>query len=457
MAGGAGRPYRRAASRQSKPVRLVRAAPPIPLAGDPRAALHPIVDALTGPGGRGCDHPARRRPAHGGGGASAAAGSTATTPRTSRSSWPRRPAPTRGPSPTWSPTGCAAADGRRRRGRSPAPASSTSPSTPAPRAVLAAEIVAAGRGVRRTTTCSPASGSTSSSSPPTPPARSTWGTPGGPSWATPLGRVLEAAGAEVTREFYFNDHGNQIEPVRRLARWRGALGEPVPEDGYGGDVHRRARRTVVAADPDILDLPDGEAQEVPSARSGVRPAARRDQAASSHDFGVALRRVVPEDALHESGDWSPGLEQLPELRNTYRRRRRAVAADHRLRRRQGPGAHPVQRRADLLRQRHRLLRRQARARLRPLHLSARRRPPRVRRPAEGDVAACRRRPGAQPRGPDRPAGQDPAQDGEQLRLSKRAGTIVTLDELVDAIGVDALRYALARYTSRLPARPRRRP
>ncbi|MFA6574011.1 MAG: DALR anticodon-binding domain-containing protein, partial [Nocardioides sp.] len=39
------------------------------------------------------------------------------------------------------------------------------------------------------------------------------------------------------------------------------------------------------------------------------------------------------------------------------------------------------------------------------------------------------------------------QDGEPLRMSKRAGTVVTIDDLVDAIGVDASRYALARYSS----------
>ena len=42
------------------------------------------------------------------------------------------------------------------------------------------------------------------------------------------------------------------------------------------------------------------------------------------------------------------------------------------------------------------------------------------------------------------------QDGEELRLSKRAGTIVTLEELVDLIGVDALRYSLARYPADSP-------
>jgi arginyl-tRNA synthetase len=38
-------------------------------------------------------------------------------------------------------------------------------------------------------------------------------------------------------------------------------------------------------------------------------------------------------------------------------------------------------------------------------------------------------------------------DGKPLRMSKRAGTVVTMEDLVEAIGVDAGRYALARYSA----------
>jgi arginyl-tRNA synthetase len=38
-------------------------------------------------------------------------------------------------------------------------------------------------------------------------------------------------------------------------------------------------------------------------------------------------------------------------------------------------------------------------------------------------------------------------DGEPLRMSKRAGTVITLEDLVESIGVDAARYALARYST----------
>jgi arginyl-tRNA synthetase len=41
-------------------------------------------------------------------------------------------------------------------------------------------------------------------------------------------------------------------------------------------------------------------------------------------------------------------------------------------------------------------------------------------------------------------------DGEPVRMSKRAGTVITLEDFVDALGVDASRYALARYSSDSP-------
>ena len=63
---------------------------------------------------------------------------------------------------------------------------------------------------------------------------------------------------------------------------------------------------------------------------------------------------------------------------------------------------------------------------------------------------CGRRPVVQPRGRSSVSWSRSLQDGEELRLSKRAGTIVTLEELVELIGVDALRYTLARYPADSP-------
>ena len=105
--------------------------------------------------------------------------------------------------------------------------------------------------------------------------------------------------------------------------------------------------------------------------------------------------------------------------------------------------HQERRRGRLHRGRPRLLPQQARARLRPQPDHARRRPPRLRRPADGVAAAFG----------DTPyvnlevlIGQlvNLVKDGEPMRMSKRAGTVVTMEDLVEAVGVDAARYALVR-------------
>ena len=64
-----------------------------------------------------------------------------------------------------------------------------------------------------------------------------------------LARVLEMTGAEVVREYYFNDAGVQID------RFAGSLlaaakGEPTPEDGYGGAYIGEIASAVLAAHPD---------------------------------------------------------------------------------------------------------------------------------------------------------------------------------------------------------------
>ncbi|MBS6102833.1 MAG: arginine--tRNA ligase, partial [Actinomyces sp.] len=59
---------------------------------------------------------------------------------------------------------------------------------------------------------------------------------GGARWAAvgdSMARLLKVAGADVTREYYFNDHGAQIDRFARSLYAR-AKGQPAPEDGYGG-------------------------------------------------------------------------------------------------------------------------------------------------------------------------------------------------------------------------------
>ena len=112
-----------------------------------------------------------------------------------------------------------------------------------------------------------------------------------------LARVLGAAGAEVTREYYFNDHGAQIDRFARslLAR---ARGEAPPEDGYGGQyiseiAAGRPGRPAQAAEPDPLTLPDDEAQEVFRA-AGV-DLMFGEIKARLHDFGVDFDVYFHED------------------------------------------------------------------------------------------------------------------------------------------------------------------
>src|SRR6266576_3754508 len=86
---------------------------------------------------------------------------------------------------------------------------------------------------------------------------------GGTRWAAvgdSLARLLEASGADVTREYYFNDHGAQIDrfALSLLAR---ARGESTPPDGYGGAYVDEIAAKIVANHPEVLNQPAGEAQE----------------------------------------------------------------------------------------------------------------------------------------------------------------------------------------------------
>src|SRR4051812_41507695 len=86
---------------------------------------------------------------------------------------------------------------------------------------------------------------------------------GGTRWAAvgdSLARLLEASGADVTREYYFNDHGAQLDRFAQslLAR---AHGKKTPEDGYGGAYIDEIAAQISASHPDVLSLPDDQAQE----------------------------------------------------------------------------------------------------------------------------------------------------------------------------------------------------
>jgi arginyl-tRNA synthetase len=74
-----------------------------------------------------------------------------------------------------------------------------------------------------------------------------------------IASLLEAEGAAVTREFYYNDAGAQIDNLARSVRARiretRGIAEPFPEDGYRGDYIRElAARYVEGGHGDVDDL-----------------------------------------------------------------------------------------------------------------------------------------------------------------------------------------------------------
>ena len=392
--GGSGRrrPYN-PARRTVKPVRDRNRRAPIGLAGEPRPALHRPSSTSSRPSWptAALDLP-DGVPTDGDGGAAAPEGprrlrhqrrDAAGQEGRHQPAGPRRAAAPRG----WPrPTGIAAVEVA-------GPGFLNITVEAGAQGQVAADIVAAGAAYGHTDSPGRASGSTSSSSRPTRPARCTSATPAGRSSATRSRRVLEAAGAEVTREFYINDRGNQMDLFGASLEAARARSSRCPRTATRAPTSPTSPQRSSPSSPSILDLARAASGWSPSARPGyaLQLTEQQDQLDGFHThFDVWFSEREP--ARRAATVVADALEKLTRPGPPLRRRRRAVDAHHRLRRRQGPGADPDQRRADLLRLRHRLLRQQAGARLRPLHLPARRRPPRLRRPAAGDGRLRRRRP-----------------------------------------------------------------
>ena len=268
---------------------------------------------------------------------------------------------------------------------------------------------------------------------------------GGTRWAAvgdSLARLLEACGADVTREYYFNDHGAQIDRFARslLARARGL--EP-PEDGYGGSYIDEIAATIVASHPDVLDRDDADAQEVFRAE-GVELMFTEIKR-SLHEFGVDFDVYFHENSLHESGAVQRAVARLRDLGHIYEKDgavwlRTTEFGDDKDRvviKSDGAPAYISGDLAYYLDKRERGFDRVV------IMLGA---------DHHGYVsrlmmtcAAFGDEPG---KNLEVLIGQmvNLLRDGQPLRMSKRAGTVLTMDDLVDAIGVDAARYALARYS-----------
>ncbi len=269
---------------------------------------------------------------------------------------------------------------------------------------------------------------------------------GGVRWAAvgdALGRIFSFTGADVTREYYFNDHGAQIDRFAR-SLLAVAKGEPVPEDGYGGQYIADIAKDVLAKEPNATDLPEGEAQEV-FRKVGVD--LMFDEIKQSlHEFGVDFDVYFHENNLHESGAVERAIARLTEMGNTYeadgalwlRTEKYGDDKDRVIIRSDGRGAYISGDLAYYLDKRERgfdrcliMLGADHHGYVGRLHAMC---------------AAFGDEPGVNL---EVLIGQmvNLLRDGQPLRMSKRAGTVITMEDLVGAIGVDASRYALARFTS----------
>jgi len=261
-----------------------------------------------------------------------------------------------------------------------------------------------------------------------------------------IARVLAAAGAEVTREFYINDRGVQMNHFADSII-AAALGLPKPDDGYAGGYIDDLAKAVGEASPGIFDLPDDERRAAVRAKGyEIQLAEQQEQLAG---FNTHFDVWFSELSLHESGSVPQTLQRLKDLGHVFEdggalwmrttdfgddKDRVLIKSDGELTYFASDTAYYLDKRGRgfdhciyLLGADHHGYVGRLRA-----------------------MAAC--------------VGDDPDQtldvmigqlvkilkDGEELKLSKRAGNIVTLDELAEEIGVDALRYSLARYPADSP-------
>ena len=267
---------------------------------------------------------------------------------------------------------------------------------------------------------------------------------GGVRWAAvgdSLARIFQSQGGIVTREYYFNDHGAQIDRFARslLASY---LGEPAPEDGYGGAyISDIAARVINIYPGDLSRIPRDEQQEVFRA-NGVE-LMFGDIKAALHEFGVRFDVYFHENELHESGAVERAIERLRSMGAIYEadgatwfrstdydddKDRVVIKSDGEAGYISGDLAYYLNKRERGFERNLIMLGADHHGYVRRLMAMTK---------AFGDVPYVNL---------EILIGQlvNLVRDGEPVRMSKRAGTVVTLEDLVEAVGVDAGRYALVR-------------
>lgn len=271
---------------------------------------------------------------------------------------------------------------------------------------------------------------------------------GGTRWAAvgdALGRLLAAQGAAVVREYYFNDHGAQIDRFAR-SLVAAAKGEPAPEDGYAGTYIADIAAQVIAKAPDALSQPAAEQQETFRAIGVDLMFAHIKK--SLHDFGTDFDIFTHEDSMHTSGRVDQAIAQLRKTGNIYDHDgatwlRTTDFGDDKDRVVIKSDGEPAYIAGDLA---YYLDKRARGFDLCIYMLGA---------DHHGYIARLKAAAAALGDDPDTVEvliGQmvNLVRDGQPVRMSKRAGTVITLDDLVEALGVDAARYALTRSSVDTP-------
>ena len=256
-----------------------------------------------------------------------------------------------------------------------------------------------------------------------------------------LGRVMRAQGAAVTNEYYFNDAGVQIDRFA-TSLLAAARNQPVPEDGYGGAYIAGIAQRIVQDHPEAPGLPDDEALRT-FRTEGVQ--LMFDEIKSTlHTFRTDFDVYFHEDSLHSSGAVTTAVNRLKDSGSLYEKDgawwlRSTEYGDDKDRVVIKSDGNPAYIAGDLA---YFLDKRSRGFSLCIYMLGA---------DHHGYIARLKAAAAAFGDDPDTVEvliGQmvNLVRGGEPVRMSKRAGTVVTLDDLVDALGVDAARYALIRYS-----------
>lgn len=124
-----------------------------------------------------------------------------------------------------------------------------------------------------------------------------------------IARVLKASGATVTSEYYINDAGNQMNIFARSVYNR-LHGLPVPEGGYPGEYIQELAHAVLSGHPDIRELT--EAAALPVIRHAAYQAQMADIKETLNDFGVEFDVFFSEEELHAGGAVEDAVARLRE-------------------------------------------------------------------------------------------------------------------------------------------------